>query len=497
MQVRKKWTAIFLAVGIAGSLAACGTGSSADKAQLVGVAMPTKEQARWVADGTNLNKEFTSLGYEVEMKYAGDDSAAQAKQIQKMIDDHVDALVIGAVDGTALKAVLAKAHSAHIPVVAYDRLIRDSGDVDYYASFNNWQVGVMEGTALLRGMGIVDASGKPTGKSGVNIEVFAGSPDDNNATFFYDGAMSVVRPFIDSGVITVPSGQVERADVAIQGWKNDVAGQRMTSLLAPYQGGTHLDGVLAPNDGIAQAVIAAVKPALGYVPVVPGQDAEIPAVKSIAAGEQFATVYKDTADARRGDRRHGARAAQGQRARGQRRHVVRQRRQGRAVVPADAADGHQGQLQARARRRRVLHRGGDRLMSTQTTTHRPQAPLVHGPPHRGQDRHVPARPRPHVRHRRRRRRASRCGARPGTSQEMSQYTGKLQTALAELRTAQSRSHLLFVQAATRGPGDACADHDDLEVAGRRRRSGRSRSSTSSPRSRPSSGPTSRTAGRRG
>jgi len=295
MQVPKKWTALILAVGVAGSLAACGGGGTADDgAQLVGVAMPTKEQARWVADGSNLTKQFTSLGYDVTMTYADDDSAAQVKQIQAMIDQHVDALVIGAVDGTALKGVLADAHAADIPIIAYDRLIRDSGDIDYYASFNNWQVGVMEGTALLRGMGVIDAGGKPTGVTGLNIEVFAGSPDDNNATFFYDGAMSVVRPFIDSGAISVPSGQVERADVAIQGWKNDVAGQRMTSLLAPYQGGTHLDGVLAPNDGLAQAIIGVVKPALGYVPVVPGQDAEIPAVKSIAAGEQIATVYKDT-----------------------------------------------------------------------------------------------------------------------------------------------------------------------------------------------------------
>ncbi|WP_231505337.1 sugar-binding protein [Cellulomonas sp. URHE0023] len=294
MQGRNKWTAMILAVGIVGSLAACGSGSSDDESQVVGVALPTKEQARWVADGDNLKKQFTSLGYDVEMLYAGDDAAAQADQIQKLIDDGADALVVGAVDGTALKAVLANAASEDIPVIAYDRLIRDSGDIDYYASFNNFQVGVMEGRALLAGMGVIDASGKPTGRTGVNIEVFAGSPDDNNATFFYDGAMSVVRPFIDAGVISVPSGQVERLDVAIQGWKNDVAGQRMTTLLAPYQAGKHLDGVLAPNDGIAQAIIGAVKPALGYVPAVPGQDAEIPAIKSIAAGEQIATVYKDT-----------------------------------------------------------------------------------------------------------------------------------------------------------------------------------------------------------
>src|SRR3954447_25675710 len=144
MQGRYTWTALILAVGMTGSLAACAGGPAAPDHQLVGVAMPTKEQDRWVADGNNLTKEFTSLGYEVDITYADDDPAAQVKQIQAMIDEHVDALVIGAVDGTALKGVLSKAHGAGIPIVAYDRLIRDSGDVDYYASFNNWQVGVME-----------------------------------------------------------------------------------------------------------------------------------------------------------------------------------------------------------------------------------------------------------------------------------------------------------------------------------------------------------------
>lgn len=293
--MRARAVVTFLAAGALALTAGCGTTQdAADDTPLVGVAMPTVEQTRWVADGDNLSAQFRSLGYDVDMQYAEDDAAVQVEQIRAMVDAGADALVIGSVDGTALKGVLAEAHGAGIAVISYDRLIRDSADVDYYASFDNWQVGVLQGTALLRGLGVLDESGAETGRKGpFHIEVFAGSPDDNNATVFYDGAMSVLRPYLDSGVLEVASGQVEREDVAIDGWDNATAEQRMTSLLGAYGGGTKLDGVLAPNDGIAQAVIAATG-TLDDVPVVPGQDAEIPAVKSIAAGEQYATVYKDT-----------------------------------------------------------------------------------------------------------------------------------------------------------------------------------------------------------
>jgi putative multiple sugar transport system substrate-binding protein len=287
--------ALALVVGLVAGVSGCSSDAGSDEAPLVGLAMPTTEQSRWVADGNNLEAQFTSLGYRVVKKYAENDIPVQVAQVQAMVDEGADALVVGSVDGKALAGVLAQAHAAGIPVISYDRLIRDSKDVDYYASFDNARVGVMQGTALLRGLGVLDATGAPTGKKGpFRIEVFAGSPDDNNATVFYDGAMQVLRPYLDRKVLVVPSGQVAREDVAIPKWDPKAAGKRMDSLLAPYEKGLHLDGILAPNDGLAQAALTSAKKGLGYVPVVTGQDSEVPAVKSVAAGEQYTTVYKDT-----------------------------------------------------------------------------------------------------------------------------------------------------------------------------------------------------------
>lgn len=281
-------------VGVLALAAGCAGPQAQDETPLVGIAMPTTVQTRWVADGDNLSAQFKSLGFDVDMRYADDDPQVQVDQIQAMLDAGADALVVGAIDSKPLGPVLAKAHDAGVKVVSYDRLIRDTGDVDFYASFDNRRVGVLQATSLLQGIGVLDANGERTKAKGpFAIEVFAGSPDDNNATVFYDGAMSVLQPYLDEGVLVVPSGQVKREDVATQGWKAEVAGERMTSLLGRYQGGTRLAAVLAPNDGIAQAVLAATAD-LGYTPVVPGQDAEVPAVKSVAAGVQFSTVYKDT-----------------------------------------------------------------------------------------------------------------------------------------------------------------------------------------------------------
>lgn len=272
------------------------TGATADEAPTVGVAMPTTTSARWIADGENLQRQLDALGYTVELEYAEDDVPTQVAQLQQMIDDGADALIVGAIDGTALKDVLAQAAAEDIPIVSYDRLIRDSPDVDYYASFDNWRVGVLQASSLLQGLGVLDATGARTDATGpFTVELFAGSPDDNNATVFYDGAMSVLTPLIEQGLLVVPSGQTDFASIATQGWSGDVAAERMTTLLPLYQGtGVHLDGVLSPYDGISRSILETVSGLEGAKPVVSGQDAELDSVKSIVAGEQYSTVYKDT-----------------------------------------------------------------------------------------------------------------------------------------------------------------------------------------------------------
>lgn len=285
----------------AAALSGCGVVGTAEAQErpLVGVAMPSTTLERWIADGKNVEAQLTALGYQVDLEYAEDDVPTQVRQLEDMIAAGADALVIGSIDGTALKDVLAEAHDAGIAVISYDRLIRESPDVDYYATFDNARVGVQQGTSLLQGLGVLDAGGRPTGATGpFAVELFAGSPDDNNATVFYQGAMQVLQPYLDSGVLTVPTGQTDFATIATDGWKPENATARMQELLPAYAGGRRLDGVLAPNDGIARAALAAVQQ-IGYgsaqpLPVVTGQDADLDSARSVAAGEQYSTIYKDT-----------------------------------------------------------------------------------------------------------------------------------------------------------------------------------------------------------
>lgn len=291
------------AVALTLTLTACGSAEQASgDRQLVGVAMPTTTSPRWVDDGNNVEAQLEALGYAVDLRYAEDDVPTQVAQIQQMIDDGADLLIIGSIDGKALKTQLAAAAAADIPVIAYDRLIRDSGDVDYYATFDNYRVGVQQATALLQGLGVLDAAGERTAAAGpFLVEVFAGSPTDNNATVFYDAAMATLQPYLDEGTLRIPSGEQDFETIATVNWDGAQAAERMTRLLAGTYagGGLVVDGVLAPNDGIARGVLDAVK-ADGYgtdaipLPTVPGQDAEVDSVKSIIAGEQHSTIYKDT-----------------------------------------------------------------------------------------------------------------------------------------------------------------------------------------------------------
>ena len=259
----------------------------------VGVAMPTKSSARWIADGDNMAKLLQEAGYGVDLQYAEDDIPNQLAQIENMITKGVKVLVIASIDGTTLSDVLQQANDAGIKVIAYDRLIRDSGNVDYYATFDNFQVGVQQATSL------VDALGVNDGKGPFNIELFGGSPDDNNAFFFYDGAMSVLQPHIDSGKLVVKSGQTGMEKVGTLRWDGAVAQARMDNLLSANYTDARVDAVLSPYDGLSIGILSSLK-GVGYgsaeqpMPFVSGQDAEVPSVKSILAGEQYSTIFKDT-----------------------------------------------------------------------------------------------------------------------------------------------------------------------------------------------------------
>ena len=295
--------ALTLALAACGGGGASGTGGGGGDGgqKTVGVAMPTKSSDRWIMDGNNVQKQLETLGYKVSLQYAEDDIPTQVNQIDNMITQGANLLIIASIDGTALTTQLEAAKADKIPVIAYDRLILNSPNVDYYAAFDNFKVGVAQGTSLLTGMGLLDASGKAADKAGpLNIELFAGSPDDNNAPFFFKGAMSVVQPLIDKGTLVVKSKQTKFETVATLRWDPATAQARMENLLtSTYSSGDKIAGVLSPNDQLAYGILSALKGA-GYgtggqpYPIVTGQDAEIGAVKSIIAGEQYSTIFKDT-----------------------------------------------------------------------------------------------------------------------------------------------------------------------------------------------------------
>jgi putative multiple sugar transport system substrate-binding protein len=255
--------------------------------------MPTKSSTRWISDGESMVKEFQALGYETDLQYGEDDIPNQLAQIENMVTKGAKVLVIASIDGTTLSDVLQQAHDAGIKVIAYDRLIKKSPNVDYYATFDNFKVGVLQANS------IVDALGLKEGKGPFNIELFGGSPDDNNAFFFYDGAMSVLQPYIDSGKLVVQSGQMGMDKVGTLRWDGAVAQARMDNLLSAYYANAHVDAVLSPYDGLSIGILSSLK-GVGYgtpkqpITVVSGQDAEVASVKSMLRGEQSSTVFKDT-----------------------------------------------------------------------------------------------------------------------------------------------------------------------------------------------------------
>jgi putative multiple sugar transport system substrate-binding protein len=260
---------------------------------LVGISMPTKSSARWIADGDNMVKELEAAGYTADLQYAEDDIPNQLAQIENMVTKGVDALVIASIDGTTLSNALENAAAAGVKVIAYDRLIKDSGDVDYYATFDNFKVGVQQASSLVGGLA------QRFGEGPYNVELFGGSPDDNNAYFFYDGAMSVLQPLIDAGTVVVQSGQMGMDKVGTLRWDGAVAQARMDNILSANYTDKEVHGVLAPYDGLSIGILSSLK-GVGYgsgdlkMPIVSGQDAEVQSVKSILAGEQYSTIFKDT-----------------------------------------------------------------------------------------------------------------------------------------------------------------------------------------------------------
>lgn len=266
---------------------------SKDKGGTIGIAMPTKSSERWITDGRNVAKQFKAAGYKTDLQFGEDDVRTQVAQLENMITKGHRLLVIAPINGGALNDVLKQAHEANIPVISYDRLLLGTPNVDYYATFDNEKVG------RLQGQYIVDKLGLAKGRKGpFNIELFAGSSDDNNTGYFYKGAMSVLKPYMDKGELVVRSKQTKLNQLYTEKWSGSAAQDRMEDLLNAAYSSNDVDAVLSPYDGMSIGILSALKSA-SYgtkakpFPVVTGQDAELASVKSIVRGQQTQTIYKD------------------------------------------------------------------------------------------------------------------------------------------------------------------------------------------------------------
>ncbi|MER5193061.1 MULTISPECIES: multiple monosaccharide ABC transporter substrate-binding protein [Streptomyces] len=298
---RVSLAAIAGAASLALTLSACGQsgdggskdeGSDSAKGGTIGIAMPTKSSERWISDGANVVKDLEAKGYKTKLVYGEDDPDQQVSQIENLITQGVKALIVAAIDNKSLNNVLQQAADAKIPVISYDRLILGTKNVDYYASFDNSKVGELQANY------IVDKLGLKSGKGPFNIELFAGSNDDNNTKYFFNGAMSVLQPYIDSKKLVVQSGQTGLTQVTTLRWDGATAQKRMDDILTKSYGSKKVDAVLSPYDGISIGILSALKSddygsASKPLPVLTGQDAELASVKSIIAGGQTQTVYKD------------------------------------------------------------------------------------------------------------------------------------------------------------------------------------------------------------
>ncbi len=297
----KKLIALIMVLALALSLVACGgaastsTDDTKDEAAMIGVSMPTQSLQRWNQDGTNMKSMLEKAGYKVDLQYGGDnDIPTQVSQIENMITEGCKVLVIAAIDGSSLTEVLKQAKEQNIPVIAYDRLIMNSDAVSYYATFDNFQVGVMQGQYVETALDLKNQKGP------FNIELFTGDPADNNATFFFNGAMSILQPYIDSGVLVVPSGQTTQAQVSTADWKSENAQSRMENIITSVgysPKAKKLDAVMCSNDSTALGVTTALV-SVGYtkddIPVITGQDCDKANTKNMIAGLQSMSVFKDT-----------------------------------------------------------------------------------------------------------------------------------------------------------------------------------------------------------
>jgi len=290
--------AVFALAGCSGSSDRGGDTASSDAASgfeagsTIGVALPDKTSENWTIAGQIFTDDIEGAGYKADVQYAGSTSPVpdQQAQISAMIEGGAKVIVIGANDAKQLGAQLADAKAQGVSIIAYDRLLSDTSDVDYYVAFNNFKVGQDQGQALLDGL-----AAQFPGQTTYNVELIAGAATDPNATVFFDGAMDVLKPKIDDGTLKIVSGQSTFEQVQTDKWDPANAQSRMDTVLqGSYTGDTNINGILSPNDTLARAALQSVSDAKKGPVVITGQDSEAASIPLILSGAQYMTIYKDT-----------------------------------------------------------------------------------------------------------------------------------------------------------------------------------------------------------
>ena len=289
--MKKRFYLLLTIAAILALVTGCSFGGGRGNAdRKIGVAMPAKELQRWNQDGANMKKELEKAGYTVDLQYASNDIATQVSQVENMINSGCKVLVIASIEGDSLDTVLAQAKEKDIKVIAYDRLIMNSDAVSYYATFDNYMVGTRQGEYIEEQLDL------ESGKGPYNIELVTGDPGDNNARYFFGGAMDVLQKYIDGGQLVVRSGQTSFETVATANWSTEAAQARFDSIIAAfYADGTNLDAVLCSNDSVALGVTNSLEANYtGDWPIITGQDCDIVNVKNMIAGKQSMSIFKDT-----------------------------------------------------------------------------------------------------------------------------------------------------------------------------------------------------------
>ena len=265
---------------------------SSGKRPVIGITLPTQELARCQKDQEYMTEYLNELGYDVDVQFAKGDAATQVNEIENMITNGVAGVIISPWDGGALTTAVQQCHDAGIPVIAYDANVLDTEYIDYFVTDD------LVGIGRQQGQFIIDALDCDNSEETHTIELFGGDYGDASAKMFWSGAMEVLDPYIDNGKLEVVSGQREYEICAVAEWSATKSQERMDTLLSTYYVDKRIDAVLTQNDDLAAGAISALK-SVGYgtddqpMPVITGMDCTISALKSINAGDQSMTIYKD------------------------------------------------------------------------------------------------------------------------------------------------------------------------------------------------------------